>query len=284
MIKKITVAFCGILLVLLFSFLISVTIAANPVPKLLENYRSEEELLSVLNGESFNDLSAEVNELGDKFEYGGLSYYAEALYGKIYTVSTKNLTDMITSKLNTVNLRCLLLELAGNEDKPILLDFETLKKQLVDSKNSTDYRVAILQYLNQYYTYGNTDQLTGTLEKLLDDEDDFVASNALQALFYSNSEKALPFIDEILYSRSTSTGEKTLCRAIDLKAVFFSKEPNESELRRYIDFCNEMLDSKRNVGAVLYGLIDTNTFEAMRVVLNSDWSDDIMKTYCVYNN
>ena len=270
--------------VLLLSFALTIVIAANPIPKYLENYASEEELMSVLDGESFDDLTDEINAMGDETEYGSLAYYAQALYNKIYDISATNLTRIIVSPTTVNNLKYLILELAGSEFDPILLDFDLLYEEMMDTKNASSYRVNILLYLNQYYTYADESRLKDAFAVLAYDADDRVAAAGIQALYYSGSEAAMPIIDSMLYDDSIPKGKKTMNRLISSKAADLAKTKDKEETEKYIGFCQELLDNNQYVGAVLYALIDVHTMEAVEIVLNSDKADYLIKHYCISND
>ena len=282
--KKILIIFVSIFAMLVMAISFMLSIAANPVPKLLGNYNSEVELTEQLDSESFEQLTGEINELGDEFPYESLGYYASALYKKIHNISINTLTNVITAGKSANNLKCLLLDLCCDENKPVLLDYDKLVADLIDSTKDSNYRASILLYLNQDYTYGSKKELQDIYVSLVADEDDNIAATALQALYYSNVKKAAPVIDSILYDDTEKYGTKTVCRAIDLESVRIATSGNKEQIKKYTSQCIELIENKEYTSAVLYGLIDAKDIEAMKIVMDCEEADKVIKTYCVYND
>ena len=261
---------------------------SQSTPKLLRNYSSEEELLSELNNEDFEQLKDEVNEAGDKYEYSELAYYAYAIKEKIREIPGDVITGLVTSKINAKNLRYMLLDVCDNESSPILLDYDKLVKMLLDPEEDSSLRSAVLIYLNEPYTYAYQDGFSDILYSLCFDEDELISEFALQGLYGYHREKALPVIKTILYENPEKFGEKVVNRAITYMALDIRDYPDEytdkTEEKNYFDFCYKMLDENKYSSVILDAFVDMNTPESTVFVLKNSLTDDLSKTYCVCHN
>ena len=282
--KKYLLFIPAILLVICLWCGIAFTIAAHPTPKILQKHDSEEALLNELDKMSFDELIDEINELGDDYAYEGLSGYAHALYGKLYDVSVDTITNLVISKCSTENLKCLILDLCSDEMKPIRLDYNKLISELLNTSNTADFRSSILLYLNQYDTYADEDGFTDILAELTADADDTVSSFALQALYYSDAERAMPIIDSIFYAGNTNNKTFTEIRALDLKADSLWKNKDPAEISRFLTECDLRVQNEQNALSVLYAVIDVHSVDTMLYVLNCSIAPETMKLYCVYHN
>lgn len=261
---------------------------SRPTPKLLKNYASEEELMSVLDKEDFEQLKNEVNEAGDNYKYEELIHYAYAIKNKISEIPADILTELITSKLNAVNLRYLLLDICDNEFAPIILDYDKLVKMITDTEENETLRSFALIYLNQPYTYAKQEGFSDILYSLCFDKSKVVSEFALQGLYFNERQKAIPVIKTILYEDTDNFGPKVVNRAISYMAQEFRDHSSEytdgKEQERYFKFCTDMLNENKYCNGILYGLIDANSIDAVKIVLSSPHSREGLKLYCVSQN
>jgi hypothetical protein len=261
---------------------------SQSTPKLLRNYSSEEELLSELNNEEFEQLKDEVNEAGDKYEYSELAYYAYAIKEKIREIPGDVITGLVTSKINAKNLRYMLLDVCDNESSPILLDYDKLVKMLLDPEEDSSLRSAVIVYLNQPYTYEKQEGFSDILYALCFDEDDKVSEIALQGLYSNDRQMAVPIIKTILYDKPEKFAPKAFNRAITYMArelTYYSSDYEDGkESERYLDLCKSLLDENRCVMVVTDALMDMQTPEQTVFVLKHPNVDDLTKLYCVFHN
>ena len=257
-------------------------------PKLLKNNKSADELMSKLDSGDFEQIKDELNEVSDKYNYNDLYTNADKIKDKITKIHPIVLTQLVTSKLIPVNMRCLLIDICDNEFSPIILDYDKLIKMLTDTEENESLRSSVLIYLNQPYTYSQKEGFSDILYSLCFDEADLVSEFALQGLYASDRRKAIPVIQTILYENTDVFAPKTVNRAFDYMALELKNHSSEymdgKEKEKFFNLCEGMLNKNKYCVPILFALIDINSPEGAIIVLNSPHSNDDMKTYCVSHN
>lgn len=260
------------------------TAKASVIPKYLKNYTSEEEYLFALRQEDFETLVEEIKAIDPSQPYSTLTYYAAVLQEKCADVSEETLRELYHSAGNAVYFKMLLLEIYGNGKRPILLDYDMLEEELLDSQTPPALQAGILDYLSHPQTYGESDQFLVTLGDLLNTaKDETLRSNTLKEIFYRDPETAIKTIDAYLEKYEGGALEGNIRTALSLKGESL-KNGSEEEISGFLSLCDEILQKTSDVDAICAALLPIHTRDVLLYILNNEKIDSVMKGNFVYHN
>ena len=143
---------------------------------------SEEDLLSALRQMDLDTLVAEIKAAYPSKPYGALVYHAAVLQEKCAGLSEQDLRALYGDAGDAVYLKMLLLEIYGNGERPILLDYDMLEEELLDPQTNEALAAGILGYLSHPQTYGESERFISTLEKVLNTGSELLRSHARKEL------------------------------------------------------------------------------------------------------
>lgn len=244
---------------------------------------NEDKIVKELSNITLDELCNEINLLSYKgVELPDLLYHSVAFVNKVNAVSNEDLIDIILDEKNSSNLKIIVIQAINYIENRKISDInETIKKIVLNEKEDTIIRQNAIWLLDE------TDESYDILEKVVLQEDEKLAFQALKKLNNEAPERAVKIANTLIENKEEN---EKLRIAIKVISAQMAESKDNIEKDKWVSYCLEIYEkaiAEKDTlmcDTVMFSLSDMYYEKALYEIIENKNVDDAIKKFCIGQN